>query len=98
MRVQTYSNTRYKQDQTEDNYWLVKSLNELAAPGMPRSMKVIRLIGSFDMRSQYAEPIQPADGQVVYGFGGSFVWSDDPEFPASHPIPLHDRVIRTESY
>jgi hypothetical protein len=40
-------------------------------------------------RPMFARPATP--GQ--FSFGGNWLWSDDPEFPAEHPIPIHDAPV-----
>jgi hypothetical protein len=40
-------------------------------------------------RSMYAKPCSDAN----FAFGGNWLWSEDPKFPADHPIPIHDALI-----
>jgi hypothetical protein len=40
-------------------------------------------------RCLVAKPAIPGE----FAFGGNWLWSDAPEFPASHPIPIHDAPI-----
>lgn len=39
----------------------------------------------------HAEPIDQPAGMVGPMAGGTFIYSNDSRFPATYPIPLHDR-------
>jgi hypothetical protein len=40
-----------------------------------------------------AYPIEPCpSNKAGYMFGGTFIYSSDSRFPATYPVPLHDRT------
>lgn len=43
----------------------------------------------------YAEPLIKEEGEV-FSFGWSFIYTNSPEFPCPHPIPLHDYRVNLE--
>ncbi len=48
----------------------------------------------------HAEPVEwESEGDDIRGmFGGTFIYTSDSRFPATHPIPLHDRRESREMY
>lgn len=46
-----------------------------------------------------AYPVKEApQHQTLYMFGGCFIYTSDSRFPATYPVPLHDRSETWEQY